>query len=247
MSAEPSAVPPLRIPKASSLLAEQLRDRIVRTQLPIGAPLPNEAELIESSGFSRATVREALRLLESQGLITIRRGAHGGIQVDRPDVGHVTRSMALLLALSNTRLRDLFEFRRQLEPAAVALVALNATDEQRANLLAVTGDDRQVAVEETVGFHSLIAQACGNEFFRVTLSGVLEIAAWHANAAAHSHDELDGARRAHRRVAEHIAAGAADAASAAMARHLAEFERVTGRDGALEEPIFGPHRLRDVL
>jgi GntR family transcriptional repressor for pyruvate dehydrogenase complex len=236
-----------KIPKASSILADQIRDRIVRGRLPRGTELPNEAELIESSGFSRGTVREALRLLESQGLIAIRRGSHGGVQVDRPDIGHVTRSTALLLALSDARLADLFEFRRLLEPAAAALAARNATAEQRAQLLAVTSVNAEERLTDTVGFHALVAGASGNEFHRVTLLGVLEIAQWHAPEGGHSHDELGDARRAHRRVAECISAGDAEGAAQAMARHLAAFEAVAGRDGALHAPIFDSPAARNRL
>ena len=235
------------IPKASSILADEIRDQIVRGRLPRGTELPNESELIESSGFSRATVREALRLLESQGLIAIRRGSRGGIRVDRPDIGHVTRSTALLLALSDARLEDLFEFRRLLEPAAASLAARNATSAQRAHLLAVTNANADERLIDTVGFHGLVADASGNEFHRVTLLGVLQIAAWHAPDGGHSHDELGDARRAHRRVAECISDGDGDGAAQAMSRHLAAFEAVVGRDGALDSPIFDSPAARTRL
>ena len=61
----PTSVRP-RVPKASTVLANELRRRVLLERLPVGAELPNETQMIESSGFSRATVREALRLLESE-------------------------------------------------------------------------------------------------------------------------------------------------------------------------------------
>lgn len=242
-TADPDGVPlqwnaQPRIPKASSILVDQIRERIVRGRLPQGTSLPSESELIETSGFSRATVREALRVLESQGLIAVRRGSHGGVRVDRPDIGHVTRSTAVLLALSDARLRDLFQFRRLLEPAAAQLAARNATGEQRDLLLALTAGDAKGGLVDTVGFHGAVADASGNEFHRVTLLGVLKIAEWQAPGGRHSHDDLDEARRAHRRIAECIAAGDESGAEQAMTKHLLAFEAVVGEQGILDAPIF---------
>lgn len=229
-----------RIPKASSILVDQIRDRIVRGRLPQGTQLSSESELIETSGFSRATVREALRVLESQGLISVRRGSHGGVRVDRPrpDIGHVTRSTAVLLALSDARLRDLFQFRRLLEPAVARLAARNASYEQRERLLALSAPEGEPGLVDTVGFHGAVADASGNEFHRVTLLGVLKIAEWQAPGGRHSHDDLDEARRAHRRIAESIAAGDEAGAELAMTKHLSAFEAVVGEHGILDAPIF---------
>src|SRR5919107_900384 len=81
------------LPKASALLADELRARILGTGLEPGSPLPSEPEIIEQSGLGRASVREALRLLEAQGLVVIRRGSHGGIFVAQPDPSALGRTL----------------------------------------------------------------------------------------------------------------------------------------------------------
>jgi DNA-binding FadR family transcriptional regulator len=107
-----------RLPKASDVLADRLRAQILGNQMRPGEPLRSEATLIAETGFSRGTVREALRLLESDGLIEIRRGPHGGIRVAEPDLSQVTRSLALLLTISGTTMRAFSEFRQLFRGAA---------------------------------------------------------------------------------------------------------------------------------
>ena len=62
---------PLRVPKSSDVLADDLRERILRGDIPEGTALPPERELVKQTRMSRATVREALRILEVQGLVRI--------------------------------------------------------------------------------------------------------------------------------------------------------------------------------
>ncbi|GAA3875107.1 FadR/GntR family transcriptional regulator [Leifsonia kafniensis] len=228
--------PKSRIPKASSLLANDLRNDILRRKLPSGTNFPGESELIDTTGYSRATVREALRLLESEGLIVTRRGPQGGIQVSRPDVNQSTRSMAVLLALSDATLRELFEFRCVVEPQAARLAASAATPEQIAGMVRATAEDLG-PLDSVVSFHDLIAEACGNEFYRVTVKVILEIAAWHTPEEGLDSADLHGAHAAHRRVVEHIAAGRGDRAASAMEKHLRAFEAVVDSRGNLDATV----------
>jgi DNA-binding FadR family transcriptional regulator len=234
--------PKSKVPKASAVLADKLRDEIVLTKMPVGRDLPHEGELIERTGYSRGTVREALRLLESEGLISTRRGPYGGVRVSRPDVSQATRSIAVLLALSDATLGDLFHFRLGVESAAASLAATHATQEQIEAMFRATDDEGQQTVEGVVSFHHLIADSCGNEFYRVTLGYVLDIAAWHAPQAGLSYDDVCVARGAHRDVVEAIAAREPDRASEAMERHLKSFLAVVKKSGHLDSPVLRPER-----
>ena len=71
------------VPKASDVLAARLREMILSSGLAEGTPLPTERELVTQSGLSRASVREALRVLETEGLVVTRAGRDGGSQVRR--------------------------------------------------------------------------------------------------------------------------------------------------------------------
>ena len=222
-----------RIPKASTILADELREHIVRERLPVDAAMPSESELIASSGLARGTVREALRLLEAEGLITIRRGPSGGIQVARPNVEHVTRSMSVLLALSDARVRDLFVFRRLLEPMAARFVAERATPEQRAYLVEAC----EAADQGGVDFHVALASICDNDFLRVTLGFTLEIADWQTTSERLGGDDMTRAHKLHGRIAELIRAGDGDGAAATMVKHLDEYEAVMVERGRMDAPL----------
>src|ERR1700739_4940114 len=75
---------PVEVPKASDVLAGELRERILTGELAEGEPLPAERELVKQAQMSRATVREALRILEVQNLVRVKTGRAGGAFVQRP-------------------------------------------------------------------------------------------------------------------------------------------------------------------
>ena len=109
--------------KMSHLVAGELRRQIVRGQIAPGDTLPSEAELIKVLDVSRDTLREALRMLESESLIYIRRGRHGGAVVRRADLRAVARYVALLLQIRKATFDDVHEARLVLEQPAVALLS----------------------------------------------------------------------------------------------------------------------------
>ncbi|CAJ63137.1 MULTISPECIES: FadR/GntR family transcriptional regulator [Frankia] len=118
----------VRVPKTAELVAAHLRRQIVRGELHEGDALPPEAVLMEQFGVSRPTLREAFRVLESEALISVRRGAHGGARVHTPN-GHVAaRYTALVLEHQHTTLADIHTAHTHLEPAAIRLLATTATD-----------------------------------------------------------------------------------------------------------------------
>ena len=109
-----------RLRKAGEVVADSIRATILEQKMAAGSPLPSEGELIDSLEVSRATVREALRLLEAEGFVRIKRGPTGGVVVNHPDESNIARSLAVMLTLSEATLRDLFEFRLIIEPPAAA-------------------------------------------------------------------------------------------------------------------------------
>ncbi|KQC35597.1 FadR/GntR family transcriptional regulator, partial [Frankia sp. ACN1ag] len=118
----------VRVPKTAELVAAHLRRQIVRGELHEDDALPPEAVLMEQFGVSRPTLREAFRVLESEALISVRRGAHGGARVHTPN-GHVAaRYTALVLEHQHTTLADIHTAHTHLEPAAIRLLATTATD-----------------------------------------------------------------------------------------------------------------------
>jgi DNA-binding FadR family transcriptional regulator len=92
----------IRVPKLAELIAEQIQDDIAAGRLRAGDSLPSETAIMTSFGASRPRVREALRILESDGLISVRRGSKGGIWVIRPDHRTVAAKMRNAMKLWGT-------------------------------------------------------------------------------------------------------------------------------------------------
>lgn len=167
---QPVRLQPMQVPKASDVLANDLRERILRGEFPADTALPPERELVTQTKMSRTTVREALRILEVQGLVVIKTGRSGGAFVRRPDGDAVASSVSLLIRGQQLRLTALLETREAIEPACASLAAKYRTD---ADLIALD------AANTTIGDTSLPLQ----EFLQANVD-------WHLAVATASHNEL---------------------------------------------------------
>src|SRR6202022_1053437 len=125
---------PVDVPKASDVLAGELRERILSGELAEGASLPAERELVKQTQMSRATVREALRILEVQNLVRVKAGRAGGAFIQRPTTKSMANSVSMLIRGRHIRLVDLRETREALKPFCAELAARNRTDEDLAEL-----------------------------------------------------------------------------------------------------------------
>lgn len=112
----------VRVPKTAELVARNLRERIIGNLIPEGDCLPHEAEMIAQFNVSRPTLREAFRILEAEGLITISRGTKGA-RVHIPTTAVVARHLKVLLQARDVELVDAYRARALVEPPAARLVA----------------------------------------------------------------------------------------------------------------------------
>src|SRR5580692_12166556 len=125
----------LRTAKTGETIAAYLRGKIVRGEFAEGNSLPSEAELMHQFEVSRPTLREAFRILETESLIVIRRGARGA-RITAPKVEVAARHVGLIMQISGTTLADVYEARSLIEPEAAALLAARRTDADVADLAA---------------------------------------------------------------------------------------------------------------
>src|SRR6266849_1476838 len=112
---------PVRIPKAAEIVSKELRNQIVRGILKMGDSLASEAELMTRFGVSRPTLREAIRILESEGLVSISRGARGGASVLGPNLRLAARHIGFVLQANGTTLADISRAHMIVEPAAARI------------------------------------------------------------------------------------------------------------------------------
>src|SRR5258707_6771762 len=139
----PDAVPAsaaVRSTKTDELVAGTLRRMVVDGQLKDGDFLPNEAELMAHFQVSRPTLREAVRVLESERLVEVRRGSRTGAKVRVPGAEIVARPAGLLLALSGATLADVMTARTAIEPQAAKLLAEEGTAEAHEELARLVDD-----------------------------------------------------------------------------------------------------------
>ncbi len=156
-------------PKAAAQVAALLRRQIATGQLKPGDKLNPENVLQGQFAISRPTLREALRLLESESLITIRRGHQGGARVSTMDLSAAARQVGVYLQVQGTTLHDLWQARLIIEPPAVALLCQQHSETAFAQLQANNVAAREAALADPIRyadlsaeFSLLIARHCGN-------------------------------------------------------------------------------------
>jgi len=205
----------MRVPKMAELVAGHLRRRILTGELPVDHSL-REAELMEEYEISRPTLREALRILEVEQLISVRRGSHRGARVRLPDASVAARSLTMLLQLRGASLADIYTARAVFEPPAARMAAERATDEEIASLQATLDEELAALAEGGASyplvawrFHTQLVELSGNATLAV-LAGALEhISQRHAlRVVASWGDRRDwkrDAERAHRKLVRLIA------------------------------------------
>jgi DNA-binding FadR family transcriptional regulator len=215
------------VPKASDVLANHLREQILSGRLAEGAALPVERELAAEVGLSRGVVRDALRVLEIEGLITTRPGRAGGSFVRRPDATTLHRSLSALLNGRGVRYRSLLETRDALEPAAAELAALNRTDEDLARLDELSGllrdavGDIPLFLQRNVEWHVAVVAASHNEIMEIILD-TLSRAIFKATDISEFNNEktMADTLTAHDRILAAIRKGDGPKAATAMGRHV---------------------------
>ena len=157
---------PAETRKASEIIYEQIRGKILSGELKPGDKLPGERALMEMMQRSRPTVREALRMLENSGLIRTVPG--GGAVIREPSLEVIRLPIESMIALRSVSHAELFEYRSYLNEMAAAWAAERRTEEDLAALRACMAeaeaavDDLPLFVEMDVRFHDLIASASHN-------------------------------------------------------------------------------------
>jgi GntR family transcriptional regulator, transcriptional repressor for pyruvate dehydrogenase complex len=224
-------------PRVGAEVAAILRESILDGSLSNGQLLPKEDDLVASFHVSRQSIREAMRILETEGLVTVQRGNVGGARVHAPNAGGAAYMLSMVLQKQGTTFGDLAVTLRHLEPICAELCALRA-DRATAvvpQLRALNTALRDVVAEEEEftrvarSYHQTIVALSGNHTIELII-GTLELL-WSAQAQTWaqrattqreypSRTERSQVLRAHERITDHIEAGDGDKARLAFRRHV---------------------------
>jgi GntR family transcriptional regulator, transcriptional repressor for pyruvate dehydrogenase complex len=223
---------PVDVPKASDVLAHELRERILSGELEEGIALPAERELVKQTQMSRATVREALRILEVQNLVRVRAGRAGGAFVQRPTPKSMASSVSMLIRGRQIKLADLMETREALEPFCAELAARKHTDDDLAVLDRANDDiadpdaDLSAFLQANLDWHVGVALAGHNELLIGFMTALSQAIYTGTENAAFVDDEVRAVTaRAHRSITTAIRSRDADAASRRMRRHVHSYAK----------------------
>lgn len=218
----------IRPVKAAWQLYHQLKEDIVAGRLATGDLLPPVDLLGEQAGLSRPTVREAMALLENQGLVRPRRGRNGGAVVLRPAHESATRTLGDLFEFENATLVEFFEVRQLLEPAAARLAAQRIRPDELAHL-AQTIEGLKGSLRDPDGwadhgaaFHIGIAAASRNPVLRTFVDALRTLISRYARGLDWTDEVRNRGIAQHAEIYEHLAGGRAEQAERAMAAHLCD-------------------------
>src|SRR5262245_22678636 len=228
-----------RLREKPQQIADELRRLIVSGKLSEGDSLGREPELVERFGVSRPSLREALRILEAEGLISVVRGMLGGVVVHEPDHRMAARTAALVLQARNVPLADVYEARTLVEPTAVRVIAsMRSRRAAVAELRRLIKDQQRMILERdafapaNARFHERLVALAGNQTLTIVtemLNEVVERAVTAITRTGLSPDSVASRRRGIRsqeRLVSLIEAGKAAEAEAHWRTHMTVVGRV---------------------
>jgi GntR family transcriptional regulator, transcriptional repressor for pyruvate dehydrogenase complex len=239
---------PLRTHRVAEAVAAQLRLRILEGDLVDGSELPPESVLLKEYPASRPSLREAFRILETEGLVSVRRGKVGGIVIKSPTPDSAAYHMGLLLHSRAIPMQDLAAARELLESFCAEQAALRADHGAVSERLRQLNDEAEQVVENgpaftgaAVKFHEGLVHAAGNQTLRI-FAGMLE-SVWSTQEIGWANKAADEASypavnlrravlRAHASIVKAIEAGDAELAGRQTRAHLEASQLYVTSDNA---------------
>ncbi|HEY1280826.1 MAG TPA: FadR/GntR family transcriptional regulator [Acidimicrobiales bacterium] len=239
---------PERSDKVAEIIARRIVRDIARSGLAPGTMLPPEAVMLQRFRVGRASLREALRLLEVYGLIAIKPGPGGGPVVQDVTSREFARAATFYFHLHGSSFRDLLDARCAIEPLMARLAAsggdpaalLKLERDQAAARQAFEQGDREAWIRLTREFHSQVAGASGNRILDLFGASLKEL--YHERMVVGRIEPLDNAAKVvheHEAVTRAILDGRADDAERLMQKHMESFTAITmkGVPGLLDDVL----------
>jgi len=215
-------------------VAQQLLDRIIAAKLKPGVSFATEAELLSQFNVSRPTLRESLKLLESQVVLELRPGPRGGIVVREPSTDLLAHGLSVFLRLHEVPFVTVIKAREVIEPALAYEAAVNGTEDDFAELQASIArmkaldaqSDQEAFLEENRMFHSVIARASGNKVLEVFWETISILAHGEHHGIRYSIGNQTHVVKAHERILAACRRRDGKAAANAMETHVSGLEHL---------------------
>ncbi len=233
---------------AFQAIAEELAGAIYQGRWRPGDRLPTEQELSEKFGISRAVIREAMRYLEQQGLVSVKRGYRGGVFVATPSSQPIQETFRIMLRTRQLSMQDLTEARSIYEPEIARLAALRIGDHELDQLAEVV-HRQEMALESgqqevfDLSFHQLVAEATKNRALMIAMNSIINILLPEVRVL-----ELDRLTQQsivdyHKKIYKALKARDPEKASKLMARHVVDVQsRLTRLE--IVSPVGGDEHSR---
>jgi DNA-binding FadR family transcriptional regulator len=215
--------------KIALIVAKRIVDDIYRKGQTAGDRLPPERIMLEHYGVGRGTLREALRFLELQGVLTLKPGPGGGPVVEKPDATNLANGLLLLLQFSDAPFSMIVEARRDLEPIMARHAASRMTPEAMARLGKSVNDmrdnlgDRDTFLTTNQEFHELIAAGSGNAMYGFLIDALVDIVDGTHMGVDYPERRRQAILSAHERIFAALEEHDGDHSFEAMSEHMGEF------------------------
>lgn len=224
-----------RPPKAAMLVAQRIIRDVISAQLTPGDLLQPERTMLDRYQTGRGTLREALRLLEFQGVISLKPGPKGGPVLQEPSASHLASTLVLLLQLKEAPFRSIVEVRSAMEPMISRLAALRMSDEALAELRGTIQQMRDnlghqdTFLEANKRFHDIIAWSSGNALFGYIVDSLLGIMDGTVIGIDYPGPRRAAILKAHDEIYQALDARDPEAAEHRMREHIDAYERYAER------------------
>ena len=214
--------------KISDQIIDQIRDAVLSGKLKPGNRLASEKELADQFGVSKATMREAMRVLEVLGLIEIRKGLGGGIFIAEVGMRTTIHSIINFLHFQPVSIKEITTLRYLIEPTVAQIAASKITEKDIQNLKKILGENPSASVDEVskeIGFHRYLARMAENTLLILIVDFVDNLLDSIKSKAKLGPDFYRDVRKAHQQILDCLIKKDAVGAGIAMTRDLLEVDR----------------------
>ena len=179
----------MRSPRLAELVADKLRSEILRGEVTEGDRLAPQEALLSRFDVGLPAIREALRILEAEGLVTVHRGNVGGSTVHIPTAEQVAYTLAMVFQARRVGLADVGDTLRRLEPICVAMCCALDDRHRLVDELRELNKGLREALDGPPApyilisrrFHELLVNGCGNQSMAITVGSLVSV--WSAHDA----------------------------------------------------------------